>query len=485
MKIYQPQIKITLIKSRHRDKVVGNTPAVQYRYKAFDGIDLTPLLGDGSVVHTTKSVRMPAGAFSIRFADQPHPEFLESVYALVEPMDIIEIRMAHSETSGGKIPLVMRGLVSSINRQEMMQGDKPVRLVTVGGHDFAKLMQIYRITYLPFTEQADSALATFRFFQEFAPDGVNKSMKANDFVQLVVNNILTPYMAGITALAKADAVGAKSINRWRIQSSIEGAVNPTVISHFTDVSLYELMKTVLDIGPFNEMFVEDWEDGPVLFVRPAPFKNGDDEFVQGVTTSLNVPSVDIVALNVSRSDEGVANYFWVTSSDTGMMTNMNFMERAAQGSPDSFVKFDGLNCSKSLFGIRKMEVKTALNDEAAIYSDAPKMQTLTERKNTTLFWTERRRRLLADLNQDNVLFESGSMRIRGNEKVKAGTYLNLMRGVKQSGVGEVYAHTVTHEFAVNGNFFTTVQFGRGTGFIERAQRPNSMYLDELEAQGVR
>lgn len=482
MKVYAPQIKVLLIKSRHRSKIIGNIPAAQNRYQKFDGIDLTPMLGDGSSVSTTKSVRMPMGAFSIRIMDKPHAEFMETIYGLVEPMDIIEIRMAHEST--GKMPLVMRGFVSQVDRSESMQGNRPSRFVTITGHDFAKLMQIYRITYLFYTEMADKALATFRFFQAYAPNGGDKSMAAGDFVNMVVNEILTPYMAGITSLSKADAVGAKAINRWSVQSTISGRVNPFTISRATDVSLHGLMASALDVGAFNEMYVEDWEDGPVLFVRPVPFKNGQDEFIQGVANSVSIPSVDIMSVNSSRSDAGVANYFWVNSQSSALLGNTDYRARAIAGDPSSFVKFDGLNCARSLFGIRKMDVAISLEGDSVAVNDSSKESAKAQQVSHGLSWIESRRKILAEMNQDNVVFESGHLRLRGNEKIKAGVYLNISRGVNQSGVGEVYAHTVTHEFMVNNAFYTTVQFDRGTGFIERAQRNRSMYLDEIEAQGA-
>jgi hypothetical protein len=487
MKSYQPQLKVTLIKARRRDEIAPGVPAIQSRYSQLDGVDLTPLLGDGSVVQTTKSTRQPMGGFMLRFADQPHPDFLETIYALIEPMDMIEIRMTRdiSAAKDRKIPLVMRGFVSTISRPEVMAGDKPQRSVVVTGHDFAKVLQIYRISYMMFTEMGETAMSEFRFFQTFAPNAVKKNMTGNEFVNLVVNSIVNPYMANIAALTKADSLGTPAINQWQAKSSIEGAISAFAVSSFSDESLYNILRTVLDVGAFNELFLEDTEEAPVLVVRPIPFKDVAGNFIQGSADDIDVHSDEIISYQPSRSDEGVANYFWVGSNRMAMLNNQDQQANAIHGALDSFVKFGYMNSNKDVYGIRKMEVETLMGDELLSDSDSLKSDDLAKETGYLLTWQEKRRKLLADLNQDNVVFEQGSMRLRGNELVKAGMYLNLYRGINQSYVGEVYAHSVTQEFVPFHGYFTNVQFDRGTGFIARAQFPVSPYLAEIEAQGVK
>ncbi len=137
-----------------------------------------------------------------------------------------------------------------------------------------------------------------------------------------------------------------------------------------------------------------------------------------------------------------------------------------------------------MFGIRKMEVETVLENNETTVSDADRESSLRKNNANTLLWVEKRRALLAELNQDNVVFESDSLRMRGNPDVKAGMYLDILRGPRQTGTGKVYAHTVTQEFAVYNGYFTTVHYDRGTGFITRAQRPQSMYLPRLKLKGL-
>jgi hypothetical protein len=56
------------------------------------------------------------------------------------------------------------------------------------------------------------------------------------------------------------------------------------------------------------------------------------------------------------------------------------------------------------------------------------------------------------------------MRLKGNEALKAGSYLNLAHGNMLSAY---YVTAVTHDFVPFGNYFTEIDFERGTGFVDR------------------
>jgi hypothetical protein len=70
------------------------------------------------------------------------------------------------------------------------------------------------------------------------------------------------------------------------------------------------------------------------------------------------------------------------------------------------------------------------------------------------------------------VFEAGTMAVRGPEDIHAGEYVSLRLGTNggsRSGfVQQAYAYAVTHEFMPYRSFTTTVQFDRGSGFIQRA-----------------
>lgn len=88
------------------------------------------------------------------------------------------------------------------------------------------------------------------------------------------------------------------------------------------------------------------------------------------------------------------------------------------------------------------------------------------------------------MNRDNVVAESGSMRLRGNENIRAGSYVQVAYG---NGLQSLYyAHSVTHVFEPFGNYFTEVEFDRGTNFVDRlaaTQSGASPYLAEMLVPG--
>lgn len=85
------------------------------------------------------------------------------------------------------------------------------------------------------------------------------------------------------------------------------------------------------------------------------------------------------------------------------------------------------------------------------------------------------------MNKDNVVFESGTIRLRGNEAIKAGMVLNIQRGRLTS---QYYAHRVDHEFVPYQGFFTTVTVDRGTGYIDRAQEKESPFFTRTNMEGI-
>ena len=124
--LYVPDIQITLHKMIVRDSAAGLTgtrpganlssavanavapmtpqPAISSTplFAMNEGIDLTGFLGEVGGVRVTKSIRESAGGFSITFADAPYVSArgVDSVYGIVEPQDLLEIRFRHSNPRG-------------------------------------------------------------------------------------------------------------------------------------------------------------------------------------------------------------------------------------------------------------------------------------------------------------------------------------------------------------------------------------------------
>lgn len=488
MRLYEPKIEVRLIKAFQRKEIVSEVP-VASRYGDLKALDLTDWLGESGVVRTSKSVREPAGGFTITLPDEAYIWPQDTVYALVEPMDLVEIRFCHDPVDyakpdeGYRPPIVMRGLVSSVTRNEVMSGGKPQRSVTITGQDFGKILQIIQIFYLNNSVVGDNILSELAFFQKYAGENSAKVKTGKEFVTDVLDGVINAYLKRFTSLANGESVGAKVINEWSSNVSIDGVVSPYSVASFNNTSLYQMLQTLLDVGPFNELYVEDLQDGVQLTVRPAPFLDVEGKPIQGVAAeTVYLPDTDVVSVSVSRTDAGVANYYWVSNSRWTMMSNEDAKRLASVGEAGSFILFDYLNSQSAYYGIRKMEVESTLGpQEYANYEAQTKAQQPVQ-TNALGDWLQKRRKLLADINKDNVVFENGSMRIRGNEKIKAGMQVYLVRN--DAVISTYYVTRVDHEFSPYQGFYTTLTVERGTSFIGRSQSLVPDYYPEINARGV-
>ena len=152
---------------------------------------------------------------------------------------------------------------------------------------------------------------------------------------------------------------------------------------------------------------------------------------------------------------------------------------SASGNP---LRMEDLNQEAAIFGVRRLCVNTTLNNPALVMSNAtPKEQTLAEAAKT-LTWLAARSERLALLNRDASVFESGSLRLKGNEAIRAGMRLR----VRHTGpiLVTYYIVAVAHEFIPGAGFFTTVQVERGNGFVLSASLFDAPELARRDFGGV-
>lgn len=487
MKVFEPHVSVKLVKASPRTDLVDGMPVASERYGDLKAIDLTPFLGEVGGVRTSKSVREVSGGFSITLADKAFGASdakLETLYALIEPMDLIEIRFCRdpSKYEGGLPPVVMRGLVSEVVRNETISGGQPQRSVTVEGQDFGKILQIIQIFYLNNSVVGENVLSELAFFHKYGTASDAKIKPANEFLAEVVEKVVNPYLAALVGLSDGTSIGAKVVNKWEVKSSVEGSISPYAVASFNNVPLSGMLEQLLDVGPFNELYVEDTEEGIQLTGRPAPFLDAKGEPIQGAAETITADIDEVVAMGVTRTDAGTANYYWVIDNRWTLMNNEDANLAAQSGPQENYVLFEYLNSQSRLYGFRKMEVQTMLGPPEFSNSDAVTAEQLPENVNALGAWLDKRRKILADCNKDNVLFEHGSIRLRGNEKIKAGQRLVLTRG---NGVSiSFYIVRVDHDFQPMQGFLSTLMVERGTGFIERAKSASSLYFTEMKLGGV-
>lgn len=460
--------------------------------------DVTQWLGEGSVVRVQKSVRGDGGTFSIDFVDEVMPTINDTLSTLIEPGDMFEIRFAgdafkYAGANGQKLPIMMRGFVSRVSRSQAMSPDgKPRRSINVIGHDYHKILQLLQIFNMPGTPEAANLLGSYPFFSKFTQFGANSNVQnSTAFVNAVFNLIVNPYIAGMQA---AGATSGTALLPITTDIQVPDALVSVQLGAFNAGNVQELLQEYLDIHPFNEFFIEDRDsgtwgaEGPYAVYRPAPFLGATSgtalqQIQYSVTSGVDAASsqsplanaveIDtsaIISITADRSDDGVANYYWVDAPRFNMnydYLTLQYANYAAQQGAVPYYLTNYQNVNPALYGLRKMEVTTQQGStlETDSGNGSADGATRDTNKRSFLDWIDSRRNALIAMNQDNVVFESGDMRLMGNEKIRAGVYVQVAYSAQIQSLH--YAHSVTHVFEPFGNYFTEVEYDRGTNFIDR------------------
>lgn len=464
-----PFLSVVLKKTVARDQ---SAKAERYTSGAKE-VDFDKFLSDESSVSVTRTINAPAGSFAITVADAGYKygDDIDSLYGIVEPMDILEIRMCQNqqEYNGIPFPLVMRCVVSEVRRDEAIGSDgKPKRTVAITGQDWGKFLQINQIKYIKGNPDGKDWLSAAVMAVRF---GIERSiMTAGEVITTLIDKVANPFIRRYddTDIVPflVDTSGADANDK----------VMPQGFQAFPGGTLWEYFQVFGDLGPFYELFIDDTENGPKIIYRKPLFFDLDGQIYAGsMDSTVNVPPDHIIRLSVSRTDADVANWFWIDHARVNLVSDQALKLMAMGDNPYGSNKPYANNDSK-LYGTRTLEVKS--QHGPTITQAAPKEQVLAESASFIDYNTAKIEKL-RKANQDNVLLESGTMMVKGNEKIKVGSYIYVVRGNFHA---RYYVKSVTHTFNPFRSFTTTVQFIRGTGFVNRSssgQIGQNPYLQEI------
>ena len=131
------------------------------------------------------------------------------------------------------------------------------------------------------------------------------------------------------------------------------------------------------------------------------------------------------------------------------------------------------NSAVKYYGIRLMPSQTQQGDERiANMGSAHKKAPQEERSKLQEAWIDKRRRLMMEMNKDNVVFERGTAVVKGGPMradgslMKAGDYALFLFGRLEY---EAYVVQIEHNFQPMQAYTTNLIFERGTGFVKRVQ----------------
>lgn len=489
IQVGSPQIQVLLLKTTGVN--FGNGGANQYRGASgsIDSIDLTPFLGDIGGIHTHKSVEAPCGGFSLTFADKVSSAGADTVYALAEAQDIIEIRMARIPVgTAATPPLVMRGYISTIRRVEEIRGDgTPYRVVVIQGQDGGKLWQIHSI--LPEAQLATNLNSMLSSYTLLAVTGILAGLSpVADFVRKFNDQVMTPAINHMSEFA------GRAVPTFTPKISVpsdQGWISASTLQGFSGGRYWDVLEYVAD-RPWNELFVRDQENGPELIFRPVPYRDIAGALIMPGAEDPGHVQLDIgeiVKLDTSRGDSRMANFFWVppgsSQPDTGLMASVAAFSRL--GGANEFPLFSTThdNSALALYGLRKMEHGTRLlppDLPEGVAANLHRPTTKLGAGDTTTSWHLRRAGQLNLLNRDNVVFETTEMVTKGREDLIAGIEIQWTRGqYRDTGLlTRGYCTAVQHVFTPlrSGSasaWTTTLTIERADGFLTRDELSASPY----------
>lgn len=467
-RVYRPRVEVKLIKMVKR----GRNGAAQRYNDAVREIDLTPYLGDGGSVQTVKALTEAEGSFAITFSDKKHPQTSDTVAAMVEPMDGIEIRASREphRYASQRLPLIMRGWVSHVRRSTGIEQDgTPQRRVVIQGQDAGKLWLIHQVffevgyvTDVPFLD----------LFQMQAQTGIDVAyLPVGEFIRQLTERVVNP------KVAKINAFSSNQFRPFRVDATVRQGLASVTNSAGVQGPYWQIAELFAD-RPWNELFIEDEEEGPVVRFRPAPYKNLDGELIMPNATdpgTVEVRDDAIVSLNVQRSDRQVANFFWVPPG--GSMLDTSAMVSAASLQRGDTIDFDGPNNARDLYGTRRMQMPTRLlpSDLSELLSRDEVEGRRQEGARNVVLWHQRRTAELKAMNRDNGVLESGEATVRGSEELKVGRY---MRVLHEDFAWDAYMARIAHNIAPFRGWTTDVRLDRGTAFLERTRRQDSAHFVE-------
>jgi len=423
--------------------------------RAGEEIDLTNFVEQ---IDVRKGLFDPAGEWEISLVPFQNKKGL-SWYYTVSPMDYIEISFSRISTE--PLEVVMRGFVDSVNLKTSVDSEgRPSRSYVITGRDFGKMMDITRIYWLK-EISPDLPLLALPGWQRLKE---RYGWQMNGKPVELIEDLLGIVQSQIDLL-KNNCKGIPQI-KFLGSDGILGDINQFSMTQ-EDGSIWEFMQ-YLNNSPWNELYIMDYDDAPYLVFRKTPWKNTRNQLIQGddstykqtMAKTLSLEKSDLLSVDISRSDAEVKNYFFTfpvaylatgqTAFKTAVLDGVD-SELELRTNPYFIHKWDR-DAGLYRFGFRRFENSSEYLDLNDIGTSKALCRTLNEN--------------MVEAFRYNSAYESGTMKLKGNHKIKPGIYVSLKN---QAGlVAEYYVNEVNHSLSFtegSESFFTTLNVTRGTGYL--------------------
>lgn len=425
-------------------------------------MDITPWVKE---ITTSKSLYDCSGNWQINllpFTDEKG----FSWYYRISPMDYIEISFSRNPTR--QTPkIIMRGFVSSVNNTTLVdQSGRPMRSYTIVGQDYGKILEISRIYYLKEVAKDTPLLAMPGFKAIEEKYGLFIKGKPAEIIEMLLMIAFSQ-----TELLQKSNPNIPFISFFPAKEII-GGINEFALAQ-EDGSVWDFMQ-FMDNSPWNELYLLDFDAGPMLIFRQTPWKNLKGGFIQGEdsTYKLTLPETtvltanDIQRVSLSRTDAECRNYYFTSPTAhlaTGTTAFKSMMLDGVSSEEDlttnpRIVPRDDRDAGTNRFGFRRMENTAEFMDKEG---DIALSKDLCIELNRRLF----------EAMSINSALESGSFTLKGNEDLIPGSYVAFKN---RSGVNaEYYITGVEHTLSLVDRaeyFRTIINVTRGTGYLNTRDR---------------
>lgn len=451
-------------------------------YGDYGTIIIEDFLGDSNQFQIVKSVLSPMASFILTLPDKPYPQSNgvpnDSLYGLIQSMDFIEVRMTHNPTTIDNIPIMMRGLILGVTRQEIIDAQgHPQRAIVFRGNDLGYMFNIIRIMP-PLVDFSvlGLALSGNQLAESLGITGSNGVLTIKDFYSKILDKVNAIMM---------DANSPIDLNGNPVQFKLDCQVstNTGIYINYWDPANQQIWTIMVDYldSMFHEMYVEDREDGTYLVIRPKPFIDYiNDQWIQ--IDDNTAPTLDIIEVDISeiaeitadRDDDTVYNYILLQYNSIALSQESKLVEALKYSDSQKFQDYQ--NCKVDIYGYRPL-IKEFVQVPVSIVSPLTLQKESQVEANLGYIdeWAKKRMTSLFNMNKDNVILDYGTMTLFGNHKIKPGVYLHITRGLFDY---IVYVETVTQDLSPFHQYLTKVSYVRGNGFIKRMKSPQPPYLSE-------
>ncbi|MGF6267300.1 hypothetical protein OKW49_008294 [Paraburkholderia youngii] len=141
-----------------------------------------------------------------------------------------------------------------------------MRTVTISARDFGKLWQIMQIKYMPSYVVGENYLSSLKLFERFGV-GFVTGMTAGASVQEVISNLVNPFLSSLTPPNPPNPIEIK------LDVSVANGVVDVGGAQNQQGTIHGLLSYFDDVGAWNELYLEDREDGVYCVYRPNPLKD--------------------------------------------------------------------------------------------------------------------------------------------------------------------------------------------------------------------